>query len=204
VAAVTTTNLNDGDGTYLITATYSGDAVFPTGKAGLAQKVHRTLTTTSVSASASNNVLSITATVAPAFPGTNVPTGMLCLWAGSNVLIQRSLTNATVSIAITNPVGTYAIPATYASDTLCASSAGALGVIPPRISTSLSSNGAVQLDFTNFTEGPYTILGAYDLALPASNWPVLGTASEISPGKFHFTDTDATNYSQRFYRVRSP
>src|SRR5262249_4835650 len=86
VAAVTTTNLNGGDGTYIISATYSGDTVFPTGQARLAQKVHRSLTTTSVSASVSNNILKITAKVAPVLPGTNAPTGMLCLRDGSKVL----------------------------------------------------------------------------------------------------------------------
>jgi hypothetical protein len=204
VATATMTNLNDGDGTYIITASYSGDTLFPTERARLAQKGHRSRTTTSVSASASNNALTITAKVAPVSPGTNAPTGMLCLWDGSNVLIQCSLTNATVSLAITNPVGTYAIRADYASDMLCASSTGTLPVISPHITASLSSNGAVQLEFTNFTEGPYTVLGADDLALPQGNWSVLGTASESSPGEFHFTDKDATNYSQRFYRVRSP
>jgi hypothetical protein len=202
VAALAPTNLTNGDGSYLITATYSGDSFFPSGKATLAQKIHTSVTTTSVSASTSNNVLRITATLT-VLP-TNSPIGMMCLWDSSKVLIQRTVTNWTVSILITNPVGPYNISAAYASDTLCASSSGSLGVIPPQISASLSSNGAVQLDFTNYTEGPYTILGANDLTLPSSNWSVLGTADESSPGKFHFTDTDATNYPQSFYRVRSP
>jgi hypothetical protein len=199
VAALTATNLNQGDGTYLITATYSGDSVFPSGKATLAQKVHTSVTTTSLSASISNNVLKITGTVT-ALP-TNAPTGMLCLWNGSNVLIQKV---GMASVSITNPVGIYNISAIYASDTLCAASAATLPGIPPHITASFSSNGAVQLDFTNFTEGPYTVLGADDVSLPSSNWSVLGTAIESSPGQFHFTDDHATNYLQRFYRVRSP
>ena len=35
-------------------------------------------------------------------------------------------------------------------------------------------------------------------------WTVLGSAVEISPGLFHFTDPWVTNFPQRFYRLRSP
>lgn len=36
------------------------------------------------------------------------------------------------------------------------------------------------------------------------NWTVLGAMTETSPGQFQFTDSQATNHPQRFYRVRSP
>jgi hypothetical protein len=40
--------------------------------------------------------------------------------------------------------------------------------------------------------------------MPLSNWTTLGAATEVSPGQFQFTDPQATNTPQRFYRVRSP
>jgi hypothetical protein len=43
-----------------------------------------------------------------------------------------------------------------------------------------------------------------NLLLPLSNWSVIGSVPEISPGVFQFTDLQATNGPQRFYRVRSP
>jgi len=38
----------------------------------------------------------------------------------------------------------------------------------------------------------------------AGDCPVLGSPNEISAGQFQFTDPQATNDRQRFYRVRSP
>jgi hypothetical protein len=40
--------------------------------------------------------------------------------------------------------------------------------------------------------------------LPASNWTVLGPATENPAGHYQFTDPGATNSAQRFYRVRTP
>jgi hypothetical protein len=42
------------------------------------------------------------------------------------------------------------------------------------------------------------------LALAFSNWTTLGTASEVSPGHFQFTDPQATNGPQRPFLDRSP
>ena len=77
--------------------------------------------------------------------------------------------------------------------------------MPPYLTgMSLLSNGACALTFSNLSGAPFTVLGATDLSLPLSNWAVLGQALEIVPGQFQFTDLEATNNSQRFYRVRSP
>jgi len=47
-------------------------------------------------------------------------------------------------------------------------------------------------------------LAATNVTLPLSNWTPLGPATEVSPGYYQFTDPQATNGGQRFYRVRSP
>ena len=36
------------------------------------------------------------------------------------------------------------------------------------------------------------------------NWTVLGGVTEIAPGQYQFTDSQAASDSKRFYRVRSP
>jgi hypothetical protein len=65
-------------------------------------------------------------------------------------------------------------------------------------------NGAFNISFTNTPATPFSVLATTNLALPLSNWMVLGGVTEPSPGQFQFTDSQATNSQQRFYRVRSP
>jgi len=65
-------------------------------------------------------------------------------------------------------------------------------------------NGDFQFAFSNTNCATFTVLATTNMALPLSNWTVLGSVPEISPGQFQFTDPQATNSAQRFYRVRSP
>jgi hypothetical protein len=64
----------------------------------------------------------------------------------------------------------------------------------------------MQLTFTNLTGLSFTVLGSTDIALPLSNWTVLGPALEspAGSGNYQFTDSGATNAPTRFYRVSSP
>ena len=81
------------------------------------------------------------------------------------------------------------------------------GAIPTRIILANPmelGNGSMQFTFTNAPGATFTVLSATNLSLPLSNWTVLGGATEISPGQFQFTDPQATNHVQRFYRVKSP
>jgi hypothetical protein len=50
----------------------------------------------------------------------------------------------------------------------------------------------------------FTVLATTNLALPLSNWTVLGAPVEGPSGQYQFTDTQATNTAIRFYRVSSP
>lgn len=50
----------------------------------------------------------------------------------------------------------------------------------------------------------FTIVASTNVSLALTNWTVLGPATEISLGLFRFTDSQATNFPQRFYTVRSP
>ena len=66
------------------------------------------------------------------------------------------------------------------------------------------AGGAFQFSFTNTPGAGSTVFTTTNLALPFTNWTTLGSATEVSPGQFQFTDPQATNNSKRFYRVRSP
>lgn len=66
------------------------------------------------------------------------------------------------------------------------------------------AGGAFQFSFTNTPGAGSTVFTTTNLGLPFTNWTTLGSATEVSPGQFHFTDPQATNNSKRFYRVRSP
>jgi len=65
------------------------------------------------------------------------------------------------------------------------------------------AGGAFQFSFAYTPGAGSTVFTTTNLALPFTNWTTLGSATEVSPGQFQFTDTQ-TNLPRRFYRVRSP
>lgn len=75
---------------------------------------------------------------------------------------------------------------------------------PALTSSVLLPGGLFQFNFTNATPISFTVLASTNVALPTSNWTVLGAATVLSPGVYQFTDTQATNFPRRFYQVRSP
>ena len=75
-------------------------------------------------------------------------------------------------------------------------------VRPPRLSslTRLAGDGA-QLSFSGSAGISYTVRASTNLV----NWLPIGTANQTPVvGTFQFTDTQATNYPSRFYRVSIP
>ena len=73
--------------------------------------------------------------------------------------------------------------------------------VPIRLANStVLTNGAFQFSFATNPYGTNTVLAATN---PAGPWNPIGTAVEVSPGDYQFTDTQATNSVLRFYRVRS-
>jgi hypothetical protein len=67
-------------------------------------------------------------------------------------------------------------------------------------------NGSVQISFTNLTDAVFPVLAATNLSQSPINWTQIGfaTNSPVGSGQYPFTDTQATNYPERFYRVSSP
>jgi hypothetical protein len=78
---------------------------------------------------------------------------------------------------------------------------------PPRITgAEILGDGTFQLSFSNIAGTSFQVLASTNVSLPTSNWSTIGPASETPPGsgQFQFTDPQATNHPQRFYRVQSP
>jgi hypothetical protein len=67
-----------------------------------------------------------------------------------------------------------------------------------------SSNGVFQINFSDTPGAYFSVLATTNLVLPLSNWAIIGSVTEIASGQFQFTDTNATNFTLRFYKTRSP
>jgi sugar lactone lactonase YvrE len=66
------------------------------------------------------------------------------------------------------------------------------------------SNGALQFSFVENLGLSFTVLASTNASSSIADWSVAGVATEAVSTQYQFTDTQATNYPQRFYRVRSP
>jgi hypothetical protein len=84
---------------------------------------------------------------------------------------------------------------------------------PMALASSAVQTNGIQLNLTEPAGLNFTVLAATNLSTPASNWVSLGTFTELSTNYsniggssvyYQFTDTNAANYSARFYRVSSP
>jgi hypothetical protein len=76
---------------------------------------------------------------------------------------------------------------------------------PPTLTGMLRlPNGSFQFGFTSGSGLAFTVLTTTNLSSTSANWTVLGSPTEISSGHYQFTDSQATNNRQSFYRVRSP
>jgi hypothetical protein len=61
-------------------------------------------------------------------------------------------------------------------------------------------NGAFQFAYTNNSGQPSSVYASTNLVV----WAAIGAATQISPGLFQFTDTNAASYPRRFYQLRWP
>jgi len=76
----------------------------------------------------------------------------------------------------------------------------------PPVLTGLTKlpNGSFQFNFSNTPGASLTVWGSTNVALPFAQWSNLGAPVESPAGTFQFTDPQAANNAQRFYRVTSP
>jgi hypothetical protein len=66
-------------------------------------------------------------------------------------------------------------------------------------STVVNGNGSVTLSFVGVPDYTYLVEATLDLTPPVVWTPVSTNTADIN-GLWQFTDTQATNYTQRFYR----
>ena len=77
-------------------------------------------------------------------------------------------------------------------------------VHPFTLGGSRTPGGTFQIVFTNIWGGSFSTSVATNLGQPAGSWMSLGSATEISPGQYQFTDPQPASDARRFYRVRGP
>jgi hypothetical protein len=75
---------------------------------------------------------------------------------------------------------------------------------PAEVHSATMEQGVFSATFTNTPGTSFTALGTTNLALPVTEWEVVGSVTEVAPGSFRFTDPHATNSAQRYYLIRSP
>jgi hypothetical protein len=61
-------------------------------------------------------------------------------------------------------------------------------------------NGAFQFAYSNSDGRTFSVFASTNLF----DWTPIGTATQIAPNSFQFTDQNATNIPRRFYQLRSP
>jgi hypothetical protein len=71
-------------------------------------------------------------------------------------------------------------------------------------SVRLVAGRAFQLNFTNTPSLNFGVLASTNLSIPLTNWPEIAIISDSGVGQYQFTDTQATNYPQRFYSLNPP
>jgi hypothetical protein len=65
----------------------------------------------------------------------------------------------------------------------------------------LLMNGPFQFDYANSTDSR---LGTVYASTNLTNWAAIGTATQVSAGQFQFSDSAASNFPHRYYKLRSP
>jgi hypothetical protein len=108
------------------------------------------------------------------------------------------------------PRGTYTLTAKATDDSGGEATSASVQIVVNELPTvgiltsaKILSGGAVQFGFTNTPGALFTVLVATNVSLPLSQWTALSAVTEVSPGRFQFTDPQAVNYTQRFYCVRT-
>ena len=137
----------------------------------------------------------------------DTPLSYQWLFEGNNIIGETSstlsLTNVQTAnaggyaVVVSNPIGS--VVSVDALLTVAGSRP-----IPAQDLIAELANGSVSIQFAGTPSAGYSVMGTTNVSLPLANWTVLGLATEYSSGLFQFVDTQTSNNSRRFYRVRSP
>lgn len=141
----------------------------------------------------------------PVVPATASLAGTYCLNSDQLWLTITGVSNGVVSFsftastAIDNRVGhitVLGVPVTITQP--------AIVTAPVLTGAGRSGNGGFHFGFINNPNASFTVLASTNLALPLTNWTVVGVATNLGSGNFQFGTPLPTNSPQMFYRVRSP
>jgi hypothetical protein len=117
-------------------------------------------------------------------------------------------TNSVTSAAVWNFPPGWALVTVFVNGIQSTSSIVNISVPMPAVSnvtcTTAITGGAFQMRFTNCVGGLFGVLATTNVSLPLTNWMALSGVMEIAPGQFQFSDPQATNGGQRFYRLYAP
>ena len=143
---------------------------------------------------------------------------VLNVYFNGTTLVATVTNSADGSFAVNNlPPGSYTVVETLPSDylattpttarvTLTSGSTGTanyLDMQPLIMAITLTSTQGSLLTLNSGLGQNYTLLATTNLLAPITAWSVVSTGT-APVGPFVLTDPEATNYPQRFYRIRSP
>jgi large repetitive protein len=135
--------LDASDSPYAVTAVYSGDSTYSTSTGNLSAKIHRGVTSTTVTSSSNPTVsgqpVDFTATVAPTSPATGTPTGSVtfsitgtgggsatCDTTGDTVPLTGDVASCDIGAGLLAQYTAYTVSATYSGDSNFVTSTGSV------------------------------------------------------------------------------
>ena len=183
-------------------SSFTNSAVYATSAASfsiVADAPAITVQPTNQSVVASNNT-QFSATVTGATPlayqwrqnGTNLVNGGNISGATTNTL--------TIASVASNNAGNYTLVATNTYGAVTSTVATLTVLLPPTITAVLATGAAVTLQFTGGYGSTYVLEGTTNI--PSGGWQPVVTNTVDATGEWQFTDTEVTNYSQRFFRLK--
>jgi hypothetical protein len=144
--------------------------------------------------------------------GIRAADGAVIIWgndtyAPTNVVPGLNiLSNAPFIVGSVDTTLTGSYPIAYTAQTLFGTEetiSRTVEVLPQLfLAGTMNFNGqSFQISFSNLSGLNFNILATTNLALPLSAWQVVGSAQEISPGQYRFTDSRTPGTTQQFYTV---
>jgi autotransporter-associated beta strand protein len=134
--------------------------------------------------------------------GGTTPLGYQWQLNGTNLASAKSASLTLNNVQPTNS-GNYTVIITNPVSSVTSSPAALTVLVPPVLAGAITTGGGgVQMTFSGASGQTYKVVGATNLVLPATNWPVLSTGI-FGAGTVTFTDAWATNPAC-FFRIISP